>query len=166
MSWDDETRLSIVNGRLSRLNFLSVCLPFLALLNWLISQQLHNQKAPAFLFGKVFGILLAIFCLLSRGRWRDFGSKMDTPLFFLIANFIVFLLFVVHCIFYNFALLLMMGFLVVSAILPAEDVENDFGLVPTPSVIGRYIGIIFSAASVYFIIKIAAAAFFIKVGCT
>lgn len=166
MSWDDETRLSIVNGRLNRLSFLSICLPFLALLDWLITQQLHSQKVPAFLFGKVFGVLLAVFCLLSRGRWRDFGSKVDAPLVFLVVNFIVFLLFLVHCAFYNFALLLMIGFLVLSAFLPPEDVENDFGLVPISSRVGRYIGLVFATISVFFIIKITSAAFFIRLGCS
>ena len=165
MGWDDETRLSLLNGRLSRLNFLSVCLPFLALLDWLISQQLHNQKVPAFLFGKVFGVLLAVFCLLARGRWRDFGSKVDTPLVFMVINFAVFLLFIVSCIFYNFSLLLMLGFLAVSTALPSEDVENDFGVVPKSSRIGWFIAIIFSTISIFLIIKITSTAFFIKLGC-
>ena len=99
MNWNNETRLSLINGRLSRLTFLSICLPFLFLLDLTTSQQLHNQHIPAFLIGKIFGVLIAVFCLLARGRWRDFGSNVDAPLFFLIINFVIFILFIVNCFF-------------------------------------------------------------------
>lgn len=165
MSWDDETRLSVINGRLSRMEFLTYCLPFLFVFDWLATQQLLNHKVPAFLFGKIIGVLLMVFCILARGRWRDYGYKVDTPMYFCIVNYIVFILFVVHCTFYNISLILILVFIVTSACLPAEEFENDYGLVPTSSQIGRILSLVCSVASMFFIFKILKSTFSIRMNC-
>lgn len=165
MQWNDETRLSVINGRLSRLEFLTYCLPFLVIFDWLATQQLLNHKVPAFLFGKIIGILLMVFCILARGRWRDYGYKVDTPMYFCVVNYIIFLLFIVQCTFYNISLILMLAFIITSACLPAEECENDYGLVPMPSLIGQILSFVCSIASIIFILKILKSTFAIRMNC-
>ena len=48
----------------------------------------------------------------------------------------------------------MLGFLVLSATLPSEDIENDFGLVPVSSRIGFVISCVLSIISTYLIVKL------------
>lgn len=165
MSRDTETRLSIIDGRLSRLNFLALCAPFLFLLNWLLVQQLQTPKVPAFLFGKVVAALIAGFCMLAGGRWRDYGTKVDAPQYFFLFTFVVFILFTVNCVFYNLSILLMLAFLVISAALPPEDNENDYGVIPQSSFFGFFIALPFSIASCFYFIKSFFQVFFVRVNC-
>ena len=60
----------------------------------------------------------------------------------------------------------MLGFLILSATLPSEDIENDFGLVPVSSRIGFVISCVLSIISTYLIVKTAISAFFVNMGCS
>jgi len=165
MTWDMETRASVINGRLSRLDFLAACSPFLFMLDWMMNHQFHSYNIRIFILSRGINFLLVVLCMFARGRWRDYGSRVDVPLFFLVFEFLIFILAIVNCIFYNVFVLFMMLFVIVSVALPSEDVENDFGLIPETSMLGCFIAFPFAVVTCIFVVKLFFQSLFLKTGC-
>lgn len=165
MAWDTETRISIINGRLSRLSFLAICSPFLFGLDWVMNHQFQNHHIRALLLSKVIAVLLAVLCMLARARWRDYGSRVDAPLFFAVFAFVIFILSIISCIFYNLFFLFMTLFVSASAALPQENIENDFGAIPANSMLERFIAFPFAAAACLLLTKGFFQSLFLKVSC-